>query len=105
MTLQMICSCCVLAWQTVELAIHAQIIRVLGTLKCSWSRAVHHALSPFPPVMKVEGNCYRGTWEVLDFGDVVVHVMSAEKREYYDLEGFYGAAEEVCNLRVVCLLM
>lgn len=32
---------------------------------------------------------------MLDFGDVVVHVMSAEKREYYDLEGFYGAAEEV----------
>lgn len=53
----------------------------------------------------VSCNCYRGTWEVLDFGDVVVHVMSAEKREYYDLEGFYGAAEEVCNLRVVCLLI
>lgn len=46
-------------------------------------------------------SCCRGTWEVLDFGDVVVHVMSAEKREYYDLEGFYGAAEEVWGQLVV----
>jgi len=32
---------------------------------------------------------------VLDFGDVVVHVMSEEMRSYYDMESFYGAAEEV----------
>lgn len=37
-----------------------------------------------------------GGWEVLDFGDVVVHVMSEEMRSYYDMESFYGAAEEVC---------
>ncbi|KAL3155745.1 hypothetical protein ABBQ32_012763 [Trebouxia sp. C0010 RCD-2024] len=36
-----------------------------------------------------------GSWEVLDFGDVVIHVMSEDQRDYYDLEGFYGAAEEV----------
>ena len=39
----------------------------------------------------------RGEWEVLDFGDAVIHVFTAEQREYYDLESFYGAAEEVCN--------
>ena len=38
----------------------------------------------------------RGEWEVLDFGDAVVHVFTAEQRGYYDLESFYGAAEEVC---------
>ena len=32
---------------------------------------------------------------MLDFGDVVVHVMSEEKRSYYDMESFYGTAEEV----------
>ena len=32
---------------------------------------------------------------MLDFGDVVVHVMSEEMRSYYDMESFYGAAEEV----------
>ena len=36
---------------------------------------------------------------MLDFGDVVIHVMSEDQRNYYDLEGFYGAAEEVS---VVC---
>lgn len=37
----------------------------------------------------------RGVWEVLDYGDVVVHVMTAEERDFYDIESFYGAAEEV----------
>lgn len=32
----------------------------------------------------------RSAWEVLDLGDVIVHVMSAEARRYYDLESFYG---------------
>lgn len=36
-----------------------------------------------------------GGWELLDYGDVVVHILTAEQREYYDLETFYGAAEEV----------
>jgi hypothetical protein len=34
-------------------------------------------------------------WEVLDFGDVVVHVFIAEQREHYDIDSFYAAAEEV----------
>ena len=37
----------------------------------------------------------RSTWEVLDFGDVILHLFSAEEREYYDLEGFYNGAPEV----------
>ena len=35
---------------------------------------------------------------MLDFGDVVIHVMSEDQRNYYDLESFYGAAEEVSML-------
>jgi ribosomal silencing factor RsfS len=34
-------------------------------------------------------------WEVLDFGDVVVHVFTSEQREHYDIDSFYAAAEEV----------
>ncbi|GFR40861.1 hypothetical protein Agub_g1511 [Astrephomene gubernaculifera] len=34
-------------------------------------------------------------WETLDFGDVVLHLFTAEQREYYDIESFYAAAEEV----------
>ena len=37
----------------------------------------------------------RSPWEVLDFGDVVMHCFTPDQREFYDLEGFYGAAEEV----------
>ncbi len=29
-------------------------------------------------------------WIVLDYFDVIVHVMSAEVREHYDLEGLWG---------------
>ena len=32
---------------------------------------------------------------LLSAGDVVVHVMTAEQREYYDLETLYSLAEEV----------
>ncbi|KAG2494878.1 hypothetical protein HYH03_007117 [Edaphochlamys debaryana] len=34
-------------------------------------------------------------WETLDFGDVVLHLFTAEQREYYDIESFYATAEEV----------
>ncbi len=34
---------------------------------------------------------------MLDLGDVVVHVFTAEQREYFDLETFYGAAEEASS--------
>ena len=31
-----------------------------------------------------------GWWVVLDYGDVVVHLLQQEAREYYDLDHFYG---------------
>ena len=40
-----------------------------------------------------------GTWQtawiVLDYFDVIVHVMRAEVREHYDLEGLWGDAPRV----------
>lgn len=35
----------------------------------------------------------RTTWELLDFGSVVVNVMTEDQRQHYDLESFYQAAE------------
>ncbi len=36
-----------------------------------------------------------GNWVVLDYFDVIVHVMHTEARERYDLEGLWGDAKPV----------
>jgi ribosome-associated protein len=37
----------------------------------------------------------QGAWVVLDFFDVIVHVMRQDARERYDLEGLWGDAARV----------
>ncbi len=36
-----------------------------------------------------------GAWIVLDYSSVMVHVMSRESREFYDLEKLFDGAEEL----------
>jgi ribosome-associated protein len=36
-----------------------------------------------------------GNWVVLDYFDVIVHVMHTETRKHYDLEGLWGDAKAV----------
>jgi ribosome-associated protein len=36
-----------------------------------------------------------GNWVVLDFFDVIVHVMHTETRKHYDLEGLWGDAKNI----------
>ena len=33
-----------------------------------------------------------GTWALLDFGDVIIHIFNRETREFYDLEGLWSDA-------------
>jgi ribosome-associated protein len=40
-----------------------------------------------------------GSWVVLDYFDVIVHVMRADVRERYDLEGLWGDAKPVVPRR------
>jgi ribosome-associated protein len=42
----------------------------------------------------VDGTAH-GAWVVLDFFDVIVHVMRHDVRERYDLEGLWGDAAQV----------
>ncbi|MBD1845073.1 ribosome silencing factor [Cyanobacteria bacterium FACHB-63] len=36
-----------------------------------------------------------GSWVVEDYGDVIVHIMMPQEREYYGLESFWGHAARV----------
>ena len=42
----------------------------------------------------VDGTVH-GAWVVMDFFDVIVHIMRADARERYDLEGLWGDAPPV----------
>lgn len=34
-----------------------------------------------------------GWWVLLDYGDVIVHILQAEARQYYDLDRLYGECD------------
>ncbi len=36
-----------------------------------------------------------GTWILLDYGDVIAHLMMSREREYYGLEAFWGHAPKI----------
>jgi ribosome-associated protein len=44
--------------------------------------------------LRVEGQA-EGSWVLLDYGDIIVHIMLPEERDYYSLEAFWGHAERV----------
>jgi ribosome-associated protein len=46
----------------------------------------------------VEGDAVSG-WVLVDYGDIIVHIMSKEQREYYDLEGLYRNANILLTIQ------
>jgi ribosome-associated protein len=45
-------------------------------------------------VYGIEGH-EAGQWILLDYGDVIVHILQADVRAYYDLDGLWADAEQV----------
>ena len=35
-----------------------------------------------------------GRWVLLDYGEVIVHILTPQERSYYDLESFWGHGEQ-----------
>jgi ribosome-associated protein len=44
------------------------------------------------PVLRIEG-LPEATWVLIDCGDLVIHVMTPETREFYNIERLWGDAE------------
>merc|ERR1712118_193895 len=34
-------------------------------------------------------------WELVDLGDIVIHIMTGQQRQFYDLESLYSTAEVI----------
>lgn len=37
----------------------------------------------------------QGSWVLLDYGEVIVHVLTPHERTFYDLESFWGHGEQI----------
>ncbi|NJL47744.1 MAG: ribosome silencing factor [Leptolyngbyaceae cyanobacterium SM2_5_2] len=55
-----------------------------GALEADWNRRP----------LRVEGQT-EGNWVLMDYGEVIVHIFMPEAREFYDLEAFWGHANQM----------
>ncbi|MFP5526858.1 ribosome silencing factor [Peptococcus simiae] len=46
--------------------------------------------------LRIEG-LREGTWILMDYGDIIVHIFTPEERSYYGLEKLWGDAEELAT--------
>ena len=44
--------------------------------------------------LRTEGEA-EASWIVMDYGDVIVHILKPQEREFYNLEAFWGHAERI----------
>ncbi|MFA6318702.1 MAG: ribosome silencing factor [Elusimicrobiota bacterium] len=58
-------------------------------------RAVEEALKPagLRPLRRAKPESDQ--WKVLDYGDLVVHIMTQASRDFYRIERLYGAARKI----------
>ena len=44
--------------------------------------------------IRIEGQS-SGSWVLMDYGDIIVHILLPPEREFYNLEAFWGHAERI----------
>lgn len=44
--------------------------------------------------LRIEGQT-DGNWVLMDYGDVITHIFMPKEREFYNLEAFWGHAEQI----------
>lgn len=54
--------------------------------------AVQEKLGRLP--LQVEGQA-KGSWMLIDYGTVIVHIFLPDEREFYNLEAFWGHAQRI----------
>lgn len=59
---------------------------------------LEEAREPNRPKGRLEGGARDG-WILVDFGDVVVHIMSPDRRNYYRLEELWSKGKVVLRLQ------
>jgi len=63
-------------------------------------RAIYHSIEDLVKEkygrspLRVEGQS-EGTWILLDYGDVIAHIMLPQDRDYYKIESFWGHAQQI----------
>ncbi|MBW4472047.1 MAG: ribosome silencing factor [Stenomitos rutilans HA7619-LM2] len=66
----------------------AQVRAIAAAIKDN----VEEALQRRP--IRTEGQT-EGSWTLQDYGDVIVHILMPQEREFYNLEAFWGHAERI----------
>ena len=56
--------------------------------------SIRRRVKPLRRPLNVEG-AGGGQWILIDFGEVIVHVFTEERRIYYNLEGLWGDAPQI----------
>lgn len=71
---------------------------VTGNTKTQTKAITDHLAEKLPqlgiPILRIEG-LPEAQWVLIDCGDLVIHVMTPETRDFYSLERLWGDAQEV----------
>jgi ribosome-associated protein len=67
-------------------------------LRALTEAVVETAHKEFHAAARLEGHT-EGGWVLVDIGPVIAHILSPERREYYNLEGFWKDAKVLVHIQ------